>query len=106
MDQFESLLERIRERHHPEYGMISWNGETREITVTVQFERNGYQEEDEVVRARALRYLEALTPEEREAAAVDVFFRDRKPVRAILKAGTGELSLERLQELKERAGLE
>lgn len=105
-DEFETLLKRIRERDHPDYGMISWDGDTRRVTVTVQFERNGCPDEDVVVRARALQYLEALTAEERAVAEVDVVFRDKKPVRAILKAKTGELSVKRLKELQEGAGLE
>lgn len=105
-EAFETLLERIRRGNHPDYGMISWDGDTRQLTVTVQFERNDCPEEDAVVRARALRYLEALTAEERAVAEVEIVFRERKPVRAILKAGTGELSIERLAELQREAGLE
>lgn len=61
--------------------------------------------EDEVIKARALKYLEGLTPEEWAAAKVEVFSKEGKPVRAVIKAGTRELSPERLQELSIRAGL-
>lgn len=102
-DAFEMLLERIRTGDHPDYGLISWDGTSRQVTVTVQFEGNG--EPDEVIRERAVRYLEGLTAEERAVAEVDVVFREKKPVRAILRAQTGELSAERLRELSRRAGL-
>jgi hypothetical protein len=105
-DEFEALLDRIRRGEHPAYGELSWNGQSRQVTVTVAFESNGCPEADEVVRARALRYLESLTPEERAAAELDIVFRDRKPVRAVLRAGTGELSMERLKELQKTAGIQ
>jgi hypothetical protein len=101
---FEALLERIRNQAHPEYGAISWNGKTREITETVQFEGNG-AETDEVIRARALRYLQELTEAERAVAEIDIVFREKRPVRAVVRAQTSELSPERLRELRTRAGL-
>jgi hypothetical protein len=104
-DEFEALLARIRNKNHPQYGTISWNGQTREITVTIQFDGNGV-EDDATVRQRALRYLESLTKEEREIINLDINFRDFKPVKAILRAGTGDLPTERLRELAARAGLE
>lgn len=104
-DGFQALLERIRNRQHPAYGSLIWNGESRQIMETVLFEGNGVTESDEVVRARALRYLEGLTAEERAVANMEIIFRDEKPVRAVLKAQTGELSPDRLAELRKRAGL-
>lgn len=104
-DEFEAFLERIRQKNHPEYGMLSWNGQKRQVTVTVQFDGNG-SDDDAVIRARALRYLESLTPGERAIVELDVSFREGKPVKAILRAGTGDLPSERLRELAQRAGLE
>lgn len=101
---FEALLERIRNQEHPAYGALSWDGRSREITETVQFEGN-VGEADDVVRARALRYLEGLNEAERAAAEIDIVFREKRPVRAIVRAQTSELSPARLRELKERAGL-
>jgi hypothetical protein len=104
-DEFEKFLDRLRNKNHPQYGTISWNGRTREITVTIQFDGNGV-EDDATIRQRALRYLESLTREEREIINLDVSLREGKPVKAILRAGTGDLSIERLRELAARAGLE
>jgi uncharacterized protein YnzC (UPF0291/DUF896 family) len=105
-DPFEALLNRIREQHHPEYGSLSLDKKGRQLTETVQFENNGDRKQDETVRQQALRYLEALTPKERAAMeSVEIVFREKKPVRAVLKAGTGDLSPERLKELKRQAGL-
>lgn len=102
MDDFERLLERIRNKEHPSYGTLTWDGQSRMITTTVQFEANGVVEPDEVVRQRALRYLEALSEDEREIVEVEVVFRAKKPVRAVLKAQTGQLSAARLRELQEK----
>jgi hypothetical protein len=99
-DGFDQLLDRIRAKEHPQYGSLSWDGESREVTVTVQFE-NGRQEDPEAVRARALRYLASLTPEERQSLQVDVQMRDGTPVRAVLKGRTNALSPERLRALSE-----
>lgn len=98
-NEFEALLERIRNREHPEYGTIAWDGERREVQVTVTFERGGVEESDAAVRARALRYLESLTAEEKELVDVQVTFRAGRPVKAVLRAGTGELSAQRLREM-------
>ncbi len=105
-DEFEILLDRIRTKAHPAYGTLAWDGRCRKVTETVAFEENGAREPDEVVRARALRFLEGLTPEERAIAEVDVTFRDGRPVRATLRAQTGTLSATRLKELRTHAGLE
>jgi hypothetical protein len=102
---FEAFLDRIRNQDHPDFGQLSWNGRTRQVTETVQFEANGCPEGDEVVRERALRYLQTLTEEERAAAELDVVFRERRPVRAVLRARTSELSPERLKEIRRQAGL-
>lgn len=106
-DGFQVLLEQIRakEKKLPRYGSVKWDGITRERTETYQFERNGLVEPDEVIRERALRFLEGLTPEERAVVEMEITFRDETPVRAIMKVQTGELSAERLKELRERAGL-
>jgi hypothetical protein len=105
-DAFEILLDRIRAKAHPEFGSLSWDGQCRRVTETVAFEESGVKEPDDVVRQRALRFLEGLTPEERRAAEVEIVFREERPVRAILKAQTGALSAKRLQEMRARAGLE
>jgi hypothetical protein len=102
--EFEVLLERIRRREHPDYGVLAWDRQRRQISVTVQFERS-VDENDQVVRTRALRYLEALTPEEQTAVDIEVSFRGGRPVKATLRTGTGELSADRLRELARRAGL-
>jgi hypothetical protein len=104
-DEFDVLLERIRQKNHPEFGMLSWSGQKRQVTVTIQFDGNGC-DDDAVIRARALRYLESLTPEERAIIDLDVSFREGKPVKVVLRAGTGDLPAERLRELAQRAGLE
>lgn len=101
---FEGLLDRIRTGQHSSYGTLSWDGRSREITETVQFE-SGNHEADEVVRERALRYLSALTPEERARIELEVVFREKKPVRAVLKGKTAELSPDRLVELRRLAKL-
>jgi hypothetical protein len=99
-DEFEALLERIRQSDHPDYGVLAWDGQRRRFSITVTFERV-QTEPDEVVRRRALRYLEALSPEERELLDIDVAFRDGKPVRATLHTDTGMLSTKRLRELSQ-----
>ena len=96
-DEFELLLARIREGRHPDYGTLVWNGEQRAFSITVVFECE--DEADEVVRERAVRYLESLTKEERRLVNIDVAFREGRPVRATLRTGTGILSSERLREL-------
>lgn len=101
---FEELLNKIRQDRLPAYGSVAWDGQERQVTTTVQFDGSG-RESDEVIKARALKYLEGLTPEEWAAAKVEVFSKEGKPVRAVIKAGTRELSPERLQELSIRAGL-
>lgn len=103
---FQALLDRIRHKNHPEFGSLSWNGQSRQITETVVFENNGVMEPDEVIRARALRYLEGLTPEEQAVAEVSIVFRGKTPVRAVLRAQTAELSPERLRDLRRQAGLD
>jgi hypothetical protein len=105
-DGFQALLERIRRKEHPEFGSLSWNGQSRQITETVIFETNGVPEPDEVIRDRALRYLEGLTPKEQAVAEVNVIFKGKTPVRAIMRAQTAELSPERLKELRQQAGLD
>ena len=102
--EFQALLERLRRHEHPEYGVLSWDGQTRQISVTVTFERST-DEADEAVRARALRYLGSLTPEEQRLVDVDITFRGGRPVKAILRTGTGELSADRLRQLARSAGL-
>lgn len=99
-DEFEALLERIRSGNHPEYGTLAWDGENRKFSITVTFETGG-DEPDDIVRRRALRYLEALSPEEREMVDIDVAFRGGRPVRATLRTGTGMLSTQRLRELSQ-----
>jgi hypothetical protein len=105
-DPFDVMLDRIRAKAHPEYGSLSWDGQCRKVTETVAFEETGAKEPDEVVRQRALRFLESLSPEERAIAEVEVTFRDGRPVRAMLRAGTGTLSAARLKELRKKVGLE
>jgi hypothetical protein len=99
MDEFEELLNRIRQSKHPAYGSLTWDGVSRQVTTTVQFE-NGQQEPDEVVRGRALRYLEQLTAEERSAVQVEVLLKEGRPVRAVIKASTDKLPVERLHEME------
>lgn len=102
---FGELLDRIRAREHPDYGSISWDGQSRAFTITVQFERNGFVEEDDLVRERALKYLGGLTPEEQAAADIEVILKNGVPVRAVLKGHTSELDPARLRELERRIGL-
>jgi hypothetical protein len=103
-DEFEALLARIRDGKHPNYGTLSWDGQRRLITVTVQFDGNGV-EDKAVLRQRALRYLASLTKEERETIDMEITFRDGLPVKAVFRGATGDLSPERLKELADRAGL-
>lgn len=100
LDGFKALLDRIRRGAHPAYGALEWNGKSRQLTETVLFENSGAHEPDEVVRARALAYLEALTEKERAAVEVRVEFREEKPVRAIITGDTAQLSPERVAELR------
>lgn len=102
-DEFEQLLERIRQREHPEYGSITWDGHRRSFEVSVQFARSGVAEDEGVIRARALRYLGSLSKREREAARIDIQLRCGVPVRAVLRGNTGDLDPERLRELERRA---
>lgn len=102
-DEFEALLERIRQGNHPEYGALSWDGQRRQMEITVTFDSDGASEE--VVRRRALRYLESLSPEERALMTVEVVFREGSPRRATLRAQTGTLPGWRLDELRQKAGI-
>jgi hypothetical protein len=104
VSDFEELLNKIRQDRLPKYGQLDWDGATRTVTETVQFETSP-QDSDDLVRSRALRYLEQLTPEERAQAKVEVITRDGRPVRAVLRGSTAALSPERLQEMRGRAGL-
>jgi hypothetical protein len=104
-DGFQALLERIQKGEHPPFGSLSWNGKTREITETVQFESNGGMPDNDI-KERALRYLEGLTEEERDVAEIDIIFREKRPVRAVIRAQTSELSPARLRELRQQAGLD
>jgi hypothetical protein len=104
-DGFEALLTRIRDGNHPDYGTLSWDGQTRQVTVTIQFDGNGI-EDKAMLRQRALRYLASLTAEERATIDMEITFREGKPVKAVLRGATGDLSPERLRELAQRAGLE
>ena len=47
MNDFDALLKPIRHKEHPDYGTPSWDGQTRTVTVTVQFEENGVKEADD-----------------------------------------------------------
>lgn len=99
MDQFERLLERIRHKEHPEFGTLTWDRQTREFHITVTFERNG--EPDPMVRARALRYLESLSEEERDLVDIDIGFRQGTPVKATVHVDTGALTASRLRKLSQ-----
>jgi hypothetical protein len=103
-DEFEAFLARIRDGKHPEFGTLSWDGQRRQITVTVQFDANGVEDKARS-RQQALRYLASLTQEERETIDMEITFREGRPVKAVLRGATGDLSPERLKELAERAGL-
>ncbi len=102
-DAFDQLLARIRNNEHPEYGTLSWDGESREITETVLFEQPG--DSEATVRQRAIAYLSQLTPAERAAVKVDVHTRQGRPYRAVVKGKTSSLSPDRLRELKRGAGI-
>jgi len=101
VDQYAKLLERIRTGDLPAYGKLSWDGRRRQVEITAQFDE-GDGASDEVVRRRALRYLESLTPEERAVVDMEIEVRDGRPVRARLKAKTGAFSAQRLRELAGR----
>lgn len=101
---FEELLRRIRDKEHPKYGVLSWDGIHRVITATECFEREP-GEPDAVVRGRALRYLMSLTEQERAAVEVEVSFRNDVPVGLKMKARTNDLNPQRLEELKRAAGI-
>lgn len=97
-DDFEQLLERIRQQENPEYGSLEWDGHSRQATVNVKFEREG--DDDAVVRRRALSYLQGLTPEERANLNIEVVYRKNVPVRAVLRGKTSSLNPERLKGLE------
>ena len=99
--QFERILERLANGDYPDYGSLYWDGEHRTVELTVLFD-DGSGASDDVVRRRALRYLESLTPEERAAVKLEVSFRDHRPVRAVVRAQSGQFSAARLRELARR----
>jgi hypothetical protein len=103
MDGFEAVLDLVRRAEHPDYGSIGYDGQKRVITTTVQFDLvTGRQEDPELIRQRAVRYLEGLTPEERQLLDVEVVFRAGAPVRAVLKGSTEDLPPARLVELSRK----
>jgi len=95
-DDYQALLDRIRNEEHPEYGTLSWDGQRRRVTITVKFAAGNGRG---TPRDRALRYLAGLTPEEWAVLEIDVVFQAGQPVMARLEADTGVLSSQRLREL-------
>lgn len=102
MDEgFDALLKKIREDKLPEYGSISYDGQSRQFTETFLLRHQG--EDKSEGKSRLLRYLEELTPEEREAANLEIETKERAPYLLRLKGKTGDLPADRLTELRQRA---
>lgn len=103
MSSSEEFLERIQTGRHPLYGVLTWDGETQEMSIAVHFELNR-GESAETVRERAWRYFKQLTPGEWLALEIELTLRDGKPVRAVLKPRSGgptRINTARLRELQE-----
>lgn len=102
MDGFDEFLERIRTGKHPDYGEMTWDGETRQTTISVKFERPGRFETETTVRERAWRFLRQFTPSERLIVRIRILCKDDKPVGAVIEPRSSGLGLgtARLREMK------
>lgn len=103
---FDELLDAIRanERTPPDRGSINWDGKERSYEIIIDFQQNGQTEPPEIVRSRALAFLEGLTPEQRRAQ-LNIRYRNGVPVSALFRGTTKELDPKRLNQMKDRLGL-
>jgi hypothetical protein len=105
-DEFEKMLKVIEESKNPAFGSVGYNGQTRKMRVSVRLEKDP-SDSSQVLRQRAVAYLRALTPEERHAVDIEVFYQNERPVRVQVegRSQTGQLDSSRLREMEQQAGL-
>lgn len=86
----------------PAYGSVTWDGQSKQISLTIQFARSGVQEDPEVIRERARRYFSLMAPEERAILEIEVHKRDGVPIWATIRPRSGaavRLNTTRLRQL-------